>query len=230
MNITMTKGLARGDFRDRLREITDLALRHASNSLPHPNEHSTLKEARKRHSQDVAKEVGVSIRSLDHGEAILRTVANSMVWTAYGARRWIVRRLWAGGQPVPISSINPSTFRFVDSINSSPDAVALVADITSSVDIGDVIVASLDPEHPGPYVVELKGGPMNDRIVSLVDEYGANLERMPPQALDEIGPHGRKHFERVARQERRAKNFESFANNDIGIDPETGGAGPQCRS
>ena len=101
-----------------------------------------------------------------------------------------------------------------------------MADITSLVNVGDVIVAHLGPEHPEPYIIELKEGAINDRIVSTVEEYGTDPAEVPPQVLDgidrEIGPHGRKHFERVARQMRRARNCESLANDDIGEDPETG--------
>ena len=184
------------------------------------------KDARKNRNHNAAKPIGRAIRVLDHAEAILRTVSNSMVWTMYGTRRWIVRRLWAGGSLVPITSISPDTFHFVDDVNRSPDSVALMADITSLVNIGDVVVAHLDPEHRGPYVVELKGGPINDRIVAMVDEFGPEMSEVPAEELDvidrEIGPRGRKHLERVARQEKRTRNFLSIANDDVGEDPETG--------
>ena len=127
---------------------------------------------------------------------------------------------------MPITSINPTTFAFVKNINDSPDSVALLADITSSVKIGNVIVVRADSENPGPEIIELKDGPVNDYIVSVVEEHGTDPAGMPPQVFDEIdkdvGSHGRKHFERVGRQIRRARNFESLANNDIGEDPETG--------
>ena len=163
---------------------------------------------------------------LDRKEAILRTVANAMIWTMFRSRRWIVRGLWAESPPVPVTSISRETTLFVDDVNNSPDSVALMADITSLVKVGDVIVAHLGPEHPEPYIIELKEGAINDRIISMVEEYGTDPGEVPPQVLDvissEIGPHGRKHFERVARQTKRARNFESLANDDIGEDPETG--------
>ena len=128
---------------------------------------------------------------------------------------------------MPVTSISCETTLFVDDVNDSPDSVALMADITSLVNVGDVIVAHLGPEHPEPYVIELKEGAINDRIVSIVvEEYGTDLAQVPSQVLDgidrEIGPHGRRHFERVARQMKRMRNFESLANDDLGEDPETG--------
>ena len=184
------------------------------------------KGSRKTRNHDLANSIGIAIRGLDHKETILRTVANSMLWTMFRSRRWIVRGLWAGGPPVPVTSISRETTLFFDDVNDSPDSVALMADITSLVNVGDVIVAHLGPEHPEPYIIELKEGAINDRIVSTVEEYGTDPAEVPPQVLDgidrEIGPHGRKHFERVARQMRRARNCESLANDDIGEDPETG--------
>ena len=131
-----------------------------------------------------------------------------------------------GTSKAEVGSISRATGLFVDNINEDPDSVALMADITSSVNIGDVIVAHLSPESPEPYIVELKDGAVNDRIVSLVEEFGAESEGLPAEVLQEIdteiGRHGRRHFERVARQVRRARNFESIANHDVGNDPETG--------
>ena len=262
---TMTEQPAKEDFRNRLRKITDFALRHASDRLPGLNQHSGQEEVRayirtvwegwkwaqacileelvqismgrtvlqqlkkdasKNRNQDLANWIGIAIRNLDHKEAILRTVANSMIWAMFRSRRWIVRRLWAKGQPVPVASISRETTLYVHDVNESPDSVALMADITSLVDVGDVIVAHLGSEHPEPYIIELKEGDKNDRIVSMVEEYGTDSSEVPPEVLDgidrEIGPHGRKQFERIGRQIRRARNFASIANDDFGEDPETG--------
>ena len=56
----------------------------------------------------------------------------------------------------------------------------------------------------------------------LVEEHDSDIEKVPPHTLEEIGPHARKQFERIARQTQRAQNFESIASNDTGKDPETG--------
>ena len=264
---TMTVRFAKEDFRNRLREIADFALRYADHRLPKPDQHfgeeggqayirtvwkgwkraqiciveelaqiskqravleQLKKDARKNGNQELANSAGTTIGGLDHAEAILRTVANSMIWTMFLSRRWIVRRLWAGGQPVPVTSISRETTFFVDDVNESPDSVALMADITSLVNVGDVIVARLGPEYSEPDIIELKEGAINNRIVSMVGEYGTDPSDVPSEVLAgidrEIGPHGRKHFERVARQIRRARNFESLANDDVGADPETGAA------
>ena len=135
--------------------------------------------------------------------------------------RWKVRWLWTAGPRVPINSIGLQTSTFVDNINGNPDSVALMADITSLVGVGDVLVVDWD-RGMRPVIVELKSGATNSRIVSLVEAHQADIEQVPPHELEEIGPHARKHFERVARQTEREQNFESIANNDTGRDPETG--------
>lgn len=263
----MTVRFAKEEFRNRLRQIADFALRYAEHRLPKPDQRfgaddaqayirtvwegwkiaqcciveelthisrqraalgQFKKDARQNGNRELANSVGTAISGLDYAETLLRTVANSMIWIMFGSRRWIVRRLWAAGQPVPVTSISRETTLFVDEINQNPEAVALMADITSLVDVGDVIVAHLGPEHPEPYIIELKEGEINNRIVSMVEEYGTDPSDVPSEVLAgidrEIGPHGRKHFERVARQNKRARNFESIANDDVGTDPETGAA------
>ena len=256
----MTKQPTREVFKDRLREITDFALRHAQNDLPPLGPHSSEediqayikkvwegwkwaqacitedlvyihisrtalqrlgKEARKNRDKSRANPLATAVKNLNHQEAILRMVANSMVWTMFRMERWKVRWLWTAGPRVPITSIGPGTSAFVDDINASPDSVALMTDITSLVGVGDVLV--VDWGHGGrPVIVELKSGATNSRIVSLVEAHQADIEKVPPHELEEIGPQARKHFERVARQTEREQNFESIVNNDTGKDPETG--------
>ena len=256
----MTKQPTREVLKDRLREITEFALRHAQNNLPplgpHSNEEDIQayiekvwegwkwaqayiaedlayihinrkalqdlrKDARKNRDKSLAIPLAVAMKSLNHREAILRMIANSMVWTMFRMERWKVRWLWTAQPSVSISSVNSETFAFVDQINGSPHSVALMTDITSLVGVGDVLV--VDWDHGGrPVIVELKSGATNSRIVSLVEAHQADIEKVPPHEIEEIGPQARKHFERVARQTEREQNFESIANNDTGKDPETG--------
>ena len=256
----MNKQPTREGFKDRLRKITDFALRHAQNNLPPLGPHSSEedikayvkkvwegwkwaqacitedlvyihmsrtalqrlgKEARKNRDKSRANPLATAIKNLNHQEAILRMVANSMVWTMFRMERWRVRWLWTAGHRVPITSIGLQTSAFVDDINGSADSVALMTDITSLVGVGDVLV--VDWDHGGkPVIVELKGGATNSRIVSLIEAHQADIEKVPPRELEEIGPQARKHFERVARQTEREQNFESIVNNDTGKDPETG--------
>ena len=256
----MTKQPTKEVFKDRLREITDFALRHASNNLPPLGPHSSEediqayfrkvwegwkwaqacitedlvyihisrtalqrlgKEARENHDQSKANSLGIAVKNLNHQEAILRMIANSMVWTMFLMERWKVRWLWTAKPRVPINSIGPGTSLFVDDINASPDSVALMTDITSLVGVGDVLIVDFS-QGRRPVIVELKSGATNSRIVSLVEEHDADIEKVPPHTLEEIGPHGRKHFERVVRQTQRAQNFESIVSDDTGKDPETG--------
>ena len=249
----------REGFRSRLREITDFALRHASNNLPPLGPHSSVeekqvylrkiwegwkwaqanitsdllfihmlraelqrlsKDARKIRDKGTADRLAVIVKGLDHKEAILRMIANSIVWTMFGMERWRARWLWTATPPVPITSISPQTSAFVDEINGSPDSMALMTDITSLVGVGDVLVSSW--EHIRPIIYEVKSGAANSRIVSLVDAYQADIEKVPLHELEELGQQARKHFKRVARQTERGQNFESIASNDTGIDPETG--------
>ena len=247
-------------FKDRLREITDFALRHASNNLPTPGPHSSeedirtyirkvwqgwklaqacitedlvnihvsrtafqelLKEARKNHDRSKAKPLGIALKHLNHQEAILRMIANSIVWTMFHMERWKVRWLWTAKPWVPISSIGPETSDFVDNINANPDSAALMTDITSLVGVGDVLIVNFS--HGGkPVIIELKSGATNSRIVSLVEKHDGDIDKVPPHSLEEIGLHGRKHFERVARQTQRALNLNSIVRDDTGKDPETG--------
>ena len=80
----------------------------------------TQKNARRNRDHKLDISTGNIIRSLDYQEATLRAVANSMIWTMYGLRRWIVRRLWVSSPPVPITSINPTTFQIAHDINQDP--------------------------------------------------------------------------------------------------------------
>ena len=99
------------------------------------------KEARKNRDKSMGNLSATAIKNLNHQEAILRMVANSMVWTMFGMERWKVRWLWTAGPRVPVNSIGLQTSTFVDNINDNPDSVALMADITSLVGVsgGDIL-------------------------------------------------------------------------------------------
>ena len=179
------------------------------------------KRPARNRDKSMARPLATAINKLNRQEAILRMIANSIVWTMFRMERWKVRWLWTAAPRVSITSIGTQTSSFVDDINGSPDSVALMTDITSLVGVGDVLV--MDWAHGGrPIIVELKSGATNSRIVSLVEAHQGDIEKVALHELEEIGPQARKHLERVARQTERKQNFESIANNDIGKDPETG--------
>ena len=133
------------------------------------------REARDSHNKGLTRRLRTVRENLHHTETILRSIANSMVWLMFYNRRWIVRRLWVrGSPPVPINSINRETSVFVYAVNRNPNAVALLADITSLVGVGDVIVTDLRFSHE-PQVIELKGGATNKGLTRRLRTVRENL-------------------------------------------------------
>lgn len=187
---------------------------------------SNLKDARKKRKHSLVNQTAAFIADIERQEVILRSLANSIVWGMYGLQRWIVRRLWTATPPVPITSINPVTATIADGINDDAESIAILADITSLVSIGDIVTLHGISGNEIPRAIEVKDGQINERLMDLIDEFGPDIDRIPTEFLNELqeSTHGDAvhQAERLIRQIKRGKNYESLVNDDFGKDPVTG--------
>lgn len=187
---------------------------------------SHLKIARRNRKSFLVKQISAFIADIDRQEAILRSLANSIIWGMYGLRRWLVRQLWAGSPSVPLTSINPSTAVIADDINDDFDSVAILTDITSFANIGDIIVLKGNSQDGGLSVIEVKDGQVNEHLMSLIQEYGPDIQDIPSETLSEIQERVNgditEQAERLIRQIKRSRNYESLVNDDVGKDSVTG--------
>ena len=105
------------------------------------------KSARRNHNTDVANTIKEMLVSVNYGEQVLRSIGNSLVWTMFGLRQWEIRRLYQGVRPPSLRESNiESVISIARGINKERRKFALVTDLTSCAQMGDLIINDLSGE------------------------------------------------------------------------------------
>ena len=125
-----------------------------------------------------------------------------MAWIMVNGQLWILRRLHTGEarprlRTLEWQSVAAAARTYCD---ERPDAFALMSDLTSFIDIGDLFLREHDTVEP----IEVKTGVVNEKIVTWLHSPTAE----PLEALfAEHGDHAIQQAERVLKQARRLLNF-----------------------
>ena len=183
------------------------------------------KESRRQRRRDEADAASGALEALKYHEMALRTIANGLAWVIVGDRRWIIRRLYLGQPPVTLSASNlASVLAEAERINKDPRKFALITDITSCVQVGDLLVVDFSREQPTLYSIELKEGRKNKEILEFLDftMRTGGCERATWFFVKEHGEKGLKQAKRMARQHKRGAEVMKIVKTGQGVDPATG--------
>lgn len=159
-----------------------------------------------------------------HQRQVLKDFANSLAWIIAHNDESLARS-WASGAAVDgylIDKNLKSELKVVEYANSNPDGFAMLTDLTSCVQIGDVLVTT---DGKPPLLLEIKEGDLNKEIVDLLeapDPTGAEAE-FRDKYKEELK--ALQQFERVKRQHDRMKLSETYARRkdrrfDLALDAE----------
>lgn len=141
-------------------------------------------------------------RTLDRAEAAIRRAADGLAWLMVNGQLWILRRLHAGMErPVLGTSEWQSVLATArEYCRSHPGEFALMTDLTSFIDIGDLLVRTRDSLT----IIEVKTGAVNARLMSALFGHGT------PEPLETVfAEHGDgaiRQAERMLRQAGRMTN------------------------
>ncbi|TXL68925.1 hypothetical protein [Zeimonas arvi] len=104
-------------------------------------------------------------------------------------------------------------------MQSDADAMPLISDLTSFVQIGDII--SMVPGK-GLTIIEVKEGAVNNRILDFLGFYRqSGCDRALEYFLASEGPHVAKQMGRMLRQEERMSHVLEVMKTGTGTDPDT---------
>jgi hypothetical protein len=183
-----------------------------------------IKDARRERRKDDARQMERALASIEHQDAVFRSIANGIAWTLLGARRWVIRRLVLNENPTPLASSNLKMgLEFVRSVNKNPQDFALLTDITSCIHVGDALVIQHDGQAPGLRFVELKEGEKNRIVLEFLESWGkTKCERALAIFATEQGEEMFKQADRMVRQHTRASQVMEILDTDRGTDPVTG--------
>ena len=179
------------------------------------------KEARRQREREKSEAAARLLENLHYQEMALRTIANGLAWVMLRDQRWVVRRLYQGRAPTALSAANlESVIREAGRINQDPRNFALITDLTSCVQLGDLLVIDFSRDPGIIYCIELKEGQKNCEILQFLDSFGrTGCPRAACFFAEEQGEAGLKQAQRIARQQIRAAEAMKILETGEGVDP-----------
>ena len=149
---------------------------------------------------------------LQNRQLVLRRLMDGMLWVLIWPHRWVLRRLRLEGG---IKRIDPiETEPLLESIareHSKPDETFfLICDLTTVAQLGDLIIAQWNPDRNAMKIVvaELKVGRKNVLLSKrLHNPEAPDVDVAISKICQELGSNAAQQAARIARQERRLKDF-----------------------
>jgi len=148
-------------------------------------------------------------------------IADGIAWQVIGGQLHIARRFHIEEDSTKFldSSNVEHAISVVNDINKNPLEFALISDLTSFVQIGDVLVKHKE----GVKIIELKEGKVNDKVSEFINQLEKEKIPITDKVLeDKFDDKTFKQAKRMQRQKERAKKASEIMNHDKGIDPVSG--------
>ncbi|NOG32814.1 hypothetical protein HLB35_15535 [Halomonas sp. TBZ9] len=202
------------EIKSRSEFKTDQALRENFLSSAHEG----MRAAQNHIVQRVESTAGLSFSE----ELLYRSIADTIAWQFLGEQLCHARRLFRGHNQPDLSQSNfSSVVSAANSIvESNPDSMPLLSDLTSFVQVGDIL--SLDPRS-GLSIIEVKEGKVNQRISQFLKFYNeSGCDRALHYFMSEEGPHTAKQMQRMIRQSGRMAHVSEMMSSGTSIDPDSG--------
>jgi len=181
-----------------------------------------LKEYRRERNKPKENETITNIKILEQRLSTLSHIADGIAWQLIGSQIHVARRLYIeqNNSKFLDSSNIEHAIKVANTINKNPKDFALISDLTSFVQIGDLLVRHEDKIG----IMELKEGDVNELIQ---DFFNSILEKKEftrkEELFEKLDETTYKQIKRVLRQIERASQATEVINKDKGIDPVSGG-------
>ena len=129
--------------------------------------------ARTAKDKQKQSQLNTAIEMSKYHECVVRKTMDALVWVIFSFHTSSVRRLFCREEPIDITDSNlESEIEYINRYKAShPDGFALICDLTSVAQIGDIITIS---PTKGIDIVELKDGHVNMQVYELINEASKN--------------------------------------------------------
>lgn len=157
------------------------------------------------------------IKIIEDREHLLRHLIDSIVWQLIQGQLYISRRLYQGveGKSNLLNTNIQSVAAVAEDLNKEPENFALITDLSSYVQTGDILLMS----KSGLRVIEVKEGEKNKRsfeiIESLMNAETTLEELVKDPAFDR---HAAEQLQRNLKQKENAQRILEIINTDKGKD------------
>lgn len=153
---------------------------------------------------------------------VLRRLIDSIAYTLFQGKPWIARRFVLDG--IKIRDINTDAMqlslnRATVFNNRDKQTFSLVTDLSTFIDVGDLIQINYRDRPPSWKIIELKEGKVNALLHDILREEGEDLsERKIKEIEKEISSSAGRQIKRMVKQRKRMSNIEEIIRNDVGKD------------
>ena len=163
-----------------------------------------------------------NLKKAEYQECVVRKTMDAIVWQLFNYELSTLRRLYCGEEPIDITDSNiQSEINYVNHFRQhSPTGFALINDLTSFVQIGDIVERL---PNDCTRFVELKEGTVNAKILQLIHEPAQNF--CPSYLIAQLQNENNsflKHFTRTVNQAVKGSNTCNTINTGTGIDQASG--------
>lgn len=156
------------------------------------------------------------IEDLSIRSSVFRKLADSIAWY-FLQHHYIANRFYLKGNMPSINNSNLESGRkFIREFNNNEMRFALLTDITSFLQIGDVLCIEFEGESIKQYILELKEGEKNRKLFEILDDPNNNFEN----TYSLLEPKLQKQMNRIIKQRCRGERALSIIKNEKGIDFE----------
>lgn len=175
-------------------------------------------EAKKQRNKEWLEELGEIIGWLEYEWALIRHFADYLAWLVFKNQWHKIARFHSGStsRPSLLESNLQSVLQSVEFFHDKDDLnFALITDLTSFMDIGDLLVMTADKV----LFVECKSGPVQNRVFDFIKEMGAS--DFDPAKVDYTNIDSKffDQLERTLRQQERNYQAVRYFNTEKGIHP-----------
>ncbi|WLG82939.1 hypothetical protein PSH97_17630 [Pseudomonas cucumis] len=178
--------------------------------------------ARMNEAQKTIVEIIQSNQTLTNSQTILiQGIADSMAWQLIGNQLCYARRFYKGHKPVNLKQSNFDSVVLAANQTTSkdPGSFALISDLTSFVQVGDLLtMGSLG----GLTIGEVKEGRKNHEILDFMNFFTqSGCPRAFQYFAQEHGDSGIKQLQRMFRQAERMGHVTEVMSKGRSLDPDT---------
>lgn len=183
---------------------------------------ATLAEVRRQRKKEEEATVKQSLKKAEYQEHVLRKVMDSIAWQLFHYDLSTMRRLYCGETLIDITDSNlDSELLFIEHFqNKEPTGFALISDLTSFIQIGDIVTVGKDCEV---CISELKEGVVNDEVFGLIEEVSkTQCPKHLQYALENKDEKFVKQFKRTIKQIHKSSQTYKTITTGYGTDLLTG--------
>jgi hypothetical protein len=152
---------------------------------------------------------------------VLRRIVDSIAFTLFNFRVWITRRfiLFDRVKEIDINAIKANLKSATEMNAKDWLKFALVCDLTTFVEVGDLIQIDFHKHPPEWRIIEIKEGKVNALLTELLDEKVVfNNEEKRREVIEKISGHAPSQFNRMLKQRKRMDEIVRIVHTDEGTD------------